>query len=183
MRVFITVLVLIFSFQSWAKADDIRDFQIEGMSVGDSALDYFSEEEISNAIDDSDKDKIFIVKTLISKNSDPYESLQLSYNKSSQKKILHGVTGVVFFDIKKCKKEMKKIVSELSLLFPNTKKQDWGKYKMHNNEGFYYPVTFDFKDSSRVQVSCYDWKKDIQNNSLKVSLYSSEYTTYLKNKN
>ena len=46
MRVFIAVLVLIFSFQSWTKADDIRDFEIEGMSIGDSLLDFFSEEEI-----------------------------------------------------------------------------------------------------------------------------------------
>jgi len=33
MRLFISVLVLIFSFQSLVKADDIRDFQIEGMSI------------------------------------------------------------------------------------------------------------------------------------------------------
>ena len=42
MRVFIAVLVLIFSFQSWTKADDIRDFEIEGMSIGDSLLKYVS---------------------------------------------------------------------------------------------------------------------------------------------
>ena len=46
MRVFIAVLVLIFSLQSWTKADDISDFEIEGISIGDSLLDYFSEEEI-----------------------------------------------------------------------------------------------------------------------------------------
>ena len=46
MRVFIAVLVLIFSLQSWTKADDISDFEIEGMSIGDSLLDYMSEEEI-----------------------------------------------------------------------------------------------------------------------------------------
>ena len=46
MRVFIVVLVLIFSLQSWTRADDIRDFEIEGMSLGDSLLDYFTEEEI-----------------------------------------------------------------------------------------------------------------------------------------
>ena len=33
---------------SLANADDIRDFQIEGMSIGDSLLDYFSEEQIKN---------------------------------------------------------------------------------------------------------------------------------------
>ena len=46
MRVFLTVLILIFSLQSWTKADDIRDLQIEGMSIGDSLLDFFSEEKI-----------------------------------------------------------------------------------------------------------------------------------------
>ena len=48
MRVFIAVLVLIFSLQSWTKADDIRDLEIEGVSIGDSLLDYYSEEEIKN---------------------------------------------------------------------------------------------------------------------------------------
>ena len=47
MRVFIAVIVLIFSLQSLSKADDIREFEIEGMSIGDSLLDYFSEEEIN----------------------------------------------------------------------------------------------------------------------------------------
>ena len=42
MRVFIIVLVLIFSLQSWTKADDISDFEIEGMSIGDSLLKKFS---------------------------------------------------------------------------------------------------------------------------------------------
>ena len=46
MRVFIAVLVLIFSFQSLARADDIRDFEIEGMSIGDSLLDHFSKKKI-----------------------------------------------------------------------------------------------------------------------------------------
>ena len=46
MKVFITVLVLIFSFQSWTKADDISDFEIEGMSIGDSLLDSFNQSQI-----------------------------------------------------------------------------------------------------------------------------------------
>ena len=50
MRVFITVLVLIFCFQSLTKADDISDFEIEGMSIGDSLLDYFTEREINKSL-------------------------------------------------------------------------------------------------------------------------------------
>ena len=50
MRLFIAVLVLIFSFQSLPKADDIKDFEIEGMSIGDSLLDFYSKSKIQNLI-------------------------------------------------------------------------------------------------------------------------------------
>ena len=45
------IIFLTFSFHNITKADDIRDFEIEGMSIGDSLLDYFSENEIKNSID------------------------------------------------------------------------------------------------------------------------------------
>ena len=37
------------SLQSWTKADDIKDFEVEGISVGDSALDHFSKKEIDDS--------------------------------------------------------------------------------------------------------------------------------------
>ena len=46
MRIFIVVLVLIFSFQSFSKASDISEFEIESMSVGESLLNHFTKEEI-----------------------------------------------------------------------------------------------------------------------------------------
>ena len=48
------LFLILFSFQASSLADDIRDFQIEGMSVGDSLLDYFSEEKIKK-----DTQKVF----------------------------------------------------------------------------------------------------------------------------
>ena len=50
MRIFLSVLILIFSLQSFVKADDIREFEIEGMSIGDSALDFTSESKLLNNI-------------------------------------------------------------------------------------------------------------------------------------
>ena len=46
MKKILAVLILIFTLPTPSWADDIRDFQIEGMSVGDSALDYFNKKEI-----------------------------------------------------------------------------------------------------------------------------------------
>ena len=50
MKRLLLILILTFSFQSLTKADDIRDFEIEGMSIGDSLLDHMSEVEINNSI-------------------------------------------------------------------------------------------------------------------------------------
>ena len=46
MKILLTLFVLLFS--SSVVAEDISDFEIEGMSIGDSSLDYFSNQEIEN---------------------------------------------------------------------------------------------------------------------------------------
>jgi hypothetical protein len=45
MKRLLLILILTFSFQTLAKADDISDFEIEGVTVGQSLLDYISLEE------------------------------------------------------------------------------------------------------------------------------------------
>jgi len=181
MNKILTILILIFTLQTPSQADDIRDFQIDGMSIGDSLLNYFSEEEIKNATDESYNDKLFITKTIWSKNSNLYDGVQLTYKSSDKKKSLYSVVGVIEFpnNVKKCIKQMTEIASELSNLFPLATKKDWGKYDYASN-GHYFPITFDFKDTSRAMVACFDWdeKTGITDN-LKVSLYSAEYREYL----
>ena len=49
MKILLTLFVMFFS--SSVFADDISDFEIEGMSIGDSLLDYMSEEEIVEGIE------------------------------------------------------------------------------------------------------------------------------------
>ena len=46
MKNFLFTLIFILISTSLVKSDDIKDFEIEGMSIGDTALDYFSESEL-----------------------------------------------------------------------------------------------------------------------------------------
>ena len=48
-RLSLYLFLIFFTLPTPSWTDDIRDFQIEGISIGDSALDYFSESEIKNA--------------------------------------------------------------------------------------------------------------------------------------
>ena len=59
MKRLLLILILTFSLQSWTKADDIKDFQIEGMSIGDSVLDFATKSEII-LLKNSYKDKGYI---------------------------------------------------------------------------------------------------------------------------
>ena len=46
MKQFLTILFFSLLLTNHLKADDIRDFEIEGVSLGQSVLDYLSESEI-----------------------------------------------------------------------------------------------------------------------------------------
>ena len=186
MRIFLSVLALIFSLQSWTKADDIKDFEIEGISIGDKLSEHFSKKEIKSSTDESTSDRIYIVNSFYNLNLDLYEGVQISYKNSDQNKVIVGIGGVLDFpnDINSCKKEMYKIAAQLESIFPNSVKKDWGKYKMPTNEGHYFPITFDLDDMSRAMVSCQDWNKNTNiNDNLKVSLFSYDYSEYLKRQN
>ena len=49
MRIFLTIMILTL-LQSWTKADDISDFQIEGMSIGDSLLKHVKKSKLTNFV-------------------------------------------------------------------------------------------------------------------------------------
>ena len=50
MKKFILVIIIFFSFQSWTKADDIKELEIEGISIGDNEFDFFSKDIIDENI-------------------------------------------------------------------------------------------------------------------------------------
>ena len=58
MKKILWIVVLSLFLITPSQSDDIRDFEIEGISIGDSLLDYFSKEEINaNIVKYYDSDK------------------------------------------------------------------------------------------------------------------------------
>ena len=125
MRIFLTVLVLIFGFQSWTKADDIRDFEIEGISIGDSLLDHFDKQEIKNNLQEPYKSKKFIpVEFRYPKfKLKEYESIQTAYKQKDSKYKIYTISGSIFYpnNIQDCYKKQKKIFISLKDMFEGQK--------------------------------------------------------------
>ena len=192
MRVFIAVLVLVFSLQSWTKADDIRDFQIEGMSIGDSLLDYFSNEEIKkNILKQNYKVNTYnTVQFNFLPSFETYDGLHIFIKRNDTKFIIYSINAMLDFsnDIKGCKKQKDYIVEELSKLFNNAAKTDTNKEHDQDKSGesktfsTYFYINPEYKYSG-VSVECYDWSNKMGfRDQLRVSISTNEFETWLNTK-
>ena len=112
MRVFLAVLILIFSFQSLSKAEDISDFEIEGMSIGESILNYISEEDINQNKTYFYKSKKFASTSKQDSSFEIYESVQFHFIDNDKNYLIHALDGHITYEnnIEDCyKKRMKSL--------------------------------------------------------------------------
>ena len=99
MRIFLSVLIFIFSLESWTKADDVKDFSIYGISVGDSLLEYYSKDEIYENVDPNvykNKDGKFKLTGFYGKFGE-YDGLQFAIKPNDKNLIIYGINGGIFF--------------------------------------------------------------------------------------
>ena len=185
MKIFLSVLILIFSFQSWTKADDIRDFEIEGISIGDSALDYFSESEIIKQKQDYFNDKTYTDSEIFSKNNSIYHSLHVIYKTNDKNYIIEGLEGTVLYtnNVNKCYKRLDEIDEEISDLFKKTKREKKPKRKHpadKTGKSTTTDIIYFFKNGDVIMLSCYDWSKEKgYADHLRISLSTSEFDNWL----
>ena len=130
------LFLILFSFSVPSFADDISEFEIEGISIGDSLLDFFSEEEIKNNIK-LDYFSPIQNKTinLTELNKFPffeiYDALQIVFKTNDKKYKIYGLHGVKDFDdINNCYKKLDKIAEEFSEMFKNAEKNDFKFLKL-----------------------------------------------------
>ena len=190
MRIFIVVLVLIFSFQSWTKADDISDFEIEGMSIGDSLLEYFSEDKIKNSIvkySYKHKDGEFLKIDILNHPFKFYDVLSAHVKKNDNKYIVYELSGIMDYEknIEECYRNKKKIVKELKEIFPKSKEHDSGRQKHPQDEtgkSTYDRLDLELKSGANVTIICYDWSKETGfMDHLGVGIESKQFSEWLNN--
>ena len=189
MRVFLSVLVLIFSFQSWTKADDVREFEIDGFSVGDSLLKYFDKNEI-------DAEKYYMYKSQkyaqynYDSSNSSYDNIVFEFRDSGNYSI-GSIAGRIFYNdnnFKNCFKKEKSILKELKKGFANN-----SSYVDHGIEDHEMDVsgeskgswhTFKLDDGSGwIYLECLNWSKKFNSDGfkdeLKVTILNKEFGNFL----
>jgi len=127
MRIFLTILILLFTFQSWTKAGDIRDFEIEGISIEDSLLDYMTYDEIKKELNRKNnyyyKDKLYVSilsSQKIYENLEIYDDLFFVIkSKNDNKFIIKGIEAQLKIDknISECYKKQSVIANDIKKNF------------------------------------------------------------------
>ena len=178
-----------------SQADDIRDFQIEGMSIGDSALDYFTEKEINDLMQFGfKKSKEYAYINLREEKLDNFDKVLILFKSEDVKFIIHSISGRIFFDknIRACHKKQKELVNEFSELFEKISvKDDQGTYSYSGDDSGKSKVTtinFQLNDGGVAHVGCYKFSKEyLEKNNygsaqaiLSMSISSSEYNDFQK---
>ena len=189
MRKFLLILILILSFQSWTKADGLSDFQIEGISIGDSLLLHLTLDDIKIAENNASyyKDKKYIV-VFINKLSSIYELIQVTYNPNDKNYIIESVEGLNDFpnDISSCNRSRKKIIDEIVLLVEDYDiVEDKGE---HEADTFGKSVAFSTqiypKSGGYIAITCTDYSEEAKkekgwNDQLSVVIGSEKLKEFL----
>ena len=112
MKKLLGIVVLGLLLSGNAYADDIKDFQIEGVSIGDSILDYHSEETIKKGTQEAWPNTTY-VQFCSDGNLKDFQSLCFTYLKKDKKYIIHQLGGETDLSFDNCLKELKSIVLEI----------------------------------------------------------------------
>tara|TARA_Y100000591_G_scaffold318906_1_gene330348 strand:- start:545 stop:1132 length:588 start_codon:yes stop_codon:yes gene_type:complete len=187
MKKILLIFLLFLSLQSWTKADDIKSITIEGISIGDSALDYFTEQEIKQNIQDHYKNKSFIPVQMNEYSFfKTYDAVDFDYKSGDKNYIIQGLYGVLFIDdINKCETQLDNIVNDISPILTNA--HDIQKSKIiHDSDpsgkSYIIEKQWVFQNGDRILVQCYNMNKELgyEPISLTVSIRTKEYHNFLR---
>ena len=192
MRVFIAVLVLILSLQSWTRADDISEFEIEGMSIGDSILKFYALSDFNNyyigTYPKSDDYVTYeIYKDLSKIKFYTYDSVTVTWKKNDKEKKIVAVSGIKLYPkkLKQCLKKRDQIVEKHKEILNFTSETHYEMTYGEGNDSIGYVVDLKIQGGS-IRTWCTDWdsKTEEENNwddDLNVSIETKEFIYWLDN--
>tara|TARA_B100001540_G_C15561263_1_gene530572 strand:- start:96 stop:683 length:588 start_codon:yes stop_codon:yes gene_type:complete len=191
MRIFLIILIFILSLQAWTKADDISDFEIEGMSIGDSLLDYLSKDEILQSetkyYPGSKKFKQVALYDRI--KMETYDVVSVALKDNDKNYIIHEIKGFKRFpNHELCLNNRDEVVKDLKNLF-NTNSYKINSYESttaQDENSVFKSVDFEFS-MGLIRLYCINWSKKIRedkggfyDDSLTILIYDNEFKNFLK---
>ena len=200
MKKLLLIFILSLSLQSLIHADPVNEFEIEGMSVGDSLLDHFSEKNIIKELNSKYiyryKSKFVRVGAgsgegfYLIKDIEQYDDIGITIKLNDKKYIIYSLSGRIFCDngISDCFDDQKKISNDLKIFLGNSVKfGTWERinpddksekskifgndFKFKESEGLITSTVYDYSESYSKKTKFYDHTT--------IAIYSEEFSNFL----
>ena len=182
MKTLLTLFFLFFS--SSVFAEDISDFEVEGMSIGESALKYMDEDQIQkqikkniimyNYLKEPEKFGTIIIRSGLTNYS--YIQLNLSSIKkekyisktsNNENYIIEGINANIVFtidsneDLDDCLKKQKEVEKVFSKIFTNyVREEDIGNHPIDSTgRSKVHYIKFEFESGDNAQLQCFDFEE------------------------
>ena len=184
MKILVTLFVLFFSLSLFA--DDIYDFQIEGISINDSALEFFSEIQIKENSYDYNNKKYIRVQNDNLPFFKTYDAVDFNYKAGDKEFKIVSLSGVLIYEnnIEECYPKLDVIIKELeNNLNPKNylEKETWTMTFDPSGKSKATDAVFIF-DSGIISVSCFDYSDEYgDQDHLSVSIDTNEFDEFLRN--
>jgi len=204
------LLVLLFSLFLLSSpsvfADDISDFEIEGIRIGDSLLDHMTEEKILEEIEKNKdgysykKESNKYVEVYLWKDFPIYKngvSVLIKNNPISkyisdvnEKYTILNIRGMINYieDFDSCKEKKDEVVDDLSKIFPNAQKSEYMLDHGADTSGNSIAdiTDFDFTSGGDARVYCTNFEETFRlqrrwGEGLNVSISSKEIVSWFQN--
>ena len=200
------LVILVMLFQNLSLADDIQNFQIEGMSIGGSALDHFSETQLEDNEQGWHNYSYNEYSTSLMPGKGVYDWFLVSYKSDDYNFKIEALVGGLEktdYKNKECNNKLDDFALNMSGLFKNTDQENKKIYELTANASRTYPFTgkstvtsisFDFLDDGTIILACYKMDKKAnqnssfvtytlnQNDSFRINVRSRLFSNYLKKK-
>lgn len=196
MKIFITILVLLFSNSLFS--ENISDFEIEGISIGDSLLDYISEEVIKTEIKDNKYMYNYLTdefgEVYLNTKFKDYDYLAIIVRSNDQQYRVEQIRGIIRFnkDINKCYNKQKEISKQLesSLNLNDYTIEEKTIYYPRSldpsGESFMKAIDYVLKSGGEITIACSKFEKNIKkkhnwDDGLDVVIASYDAVSWLRN--
>ena len=174
-RLILYFYLIFFSISVHAISEDISDFEIDGISVGASALKYFNKKEILKQIDENAymydylKNPKKFGHIVLREGLKEYSFVQMFVSLNNEYTI-EGINAnidediVSKSDLQNCLKQMKEVEKVFSQIFNKYEKYEGDAEHPIDPSGrsrFHY-VKFLFENGDNAQAQCYDFEEELK---------------------
>ena len=188
MKRLLLILILTFSFQTLAKADDITDFQVEGVSIGDSLLDIATINQINKAKSKKQLKNSNFYKFDLERLKDLkiYDWVRVTTKKGDNSYTVINIGAAIdYTELDECKKIKKDVQNGVEQIFTAIDKEETTFASAQDETGKsiiygvqYYTKPYPFNEA--IVVNCYHMTEESNiKRSVMISVNSEEFAEYL----